>query len=138
MIFLSVLFLGIYTFLHFFTRHGKGFILPDLTGLTPEEAREVVSSMDLRLEVTDSLYMPKLPKGVIFRQVPPAGQHVKKDRRVELTVNSVLPRQVSMPSLVGFSLRQAKAELASGGLKLRHLIYVPDMATNNVLEQLYM
>ena len=78
MIFLSVLFLGIYTFLHFFTRHGKGFILPDLTGLTPEEAREVVSSMDLRLEVTDSLYMPKLPKGVIFRQVPPAGQHVKE------------------------------------------------------------
>jgi beta-lactam-binding protein with PASTA domain len=138
LIFLSALFLSIYTFLHFFTRHGKGFVLPDLTGLTPEDAREVVSSMDLRLEVTDSLYMPKLPKGVIFRQVPPAGQHVKKNRRVELTVNSVLPRQVNMPSLVGFSLRQAKAELASSGLKLGRLIYVPDIATNNVLEQLYL
>ena len=136
-VFLFVLFLGIYTFLHLFTRHGKGFILPDFSGLTLEEAQEEALSLHLRLEVTDSLYMPELPKGVIFRQVPPAGQHVKKNRRVELTVNSLLPRQVSMPSLVGFSLRQAKAELASQGLKLGHLTYVPDMATNNVLEQFY-
>ena len=133
---LFVFLTGIFTFLHFFTRHGTGFILPDLSGLSLEEAQEIASPLHLRLEVTDSLYMPDLPRGVIFRQVPPAGQHVKKNRRVEQTVNSVLPRQVSMPSLVGFSLRQAKAILASQGLKLGRLIYVPDMATNNVLEQL--
>jgi beta-lactam-binding protein with PASTA domain len=136
-VFLVVLFLGICIFLHLFTRHGKGFLLPDFSGLTVEEAQKEAKSLHLRLEVTDSLYMPELPKGVIFRQVPPAGQHVKKNRRVELTVNSLLPRQVSMPSLVGFSLRQAKAELSSHGLKLGRLIYVPDIATNNVLEQFY-
>ncbi len=82
--------------------------------------------------------MPELPKGVVFRQVPPAGQHVKKNRRVELTINSLLPRQIKMPSLVGYSLRQAKAELASHGLKVGRLHYVPDMATNNVLEQYFL
>ena len=40
-----------------------------------------------------------------------------------------------MPSLVGYSLRQAKAELSSHGLKTGRLRYVPDIATNNVLEQ---
>ena len=42
-----------------------------------------------------------------------------------------------MPLLVGYSMRQAKAELASRGLNLGRLIYVNDIATNNVLRQLY-
>jgi beta-lactam-binding protein with PASTA domain len=136
-IFLVVVFLGIFSFLHLFTRHQKGFTLPDFTGLTVAEAKATGTSLQLHVEVTDSLYIPELPKGVVFRQVPPAGQHVKKNRRVELTINSLLPRQIKMPSLVGYSLRQAKAELASHGLKMGRLNYVPDMATNNVLEQYF-
>ena len=42
-----------------------------------------------------------------------------------------------MPNLVGYSMRQAKAELSSRGLALGNLIYVNDMATNNVLKQQY-
>ena len=42
-----------------------------------------------------------------------------------------------MPLLVGYSMRQAKAELSSRGLNLGRLIYVNDIATNNVLKQLY-
>ena len=34
-------------------------------------------------------------------------------------------------------MRQAKAELMSKGLTLRKLLYVEDIATNNVLKQLY-
>ena len=41
-----------------------------------------------------------------------------------------------MPNLVGLSMRQAKAELTSRGLVLNKLIYVQDLATNNVLRQL--
>jgi Uncharacterized protein conserved in bacteria len=40
-----------------------------------------------------------------------------------------------MPSLVGFSMRQAKAELARHGLTLGRLIYTRDIATNSVLRQ---
>ena len=43
-----------------------------------------------------------------------------------------------MPSLTGFSLRQARTELASNGLNIGKLIYVNDMATDNVLAQQYM
>ena len=40
-----------------------------------------------------------------------------------------------MPSLVGISLRQAKAELQRNGLVLGKLVYVRDLATNNVISQ---
>lgn len=40
-----------------------------------------------------------------------------------------------MPSLVGFSMRQARAEIVRNGLVLGNLIYVSDIATNNVLRQ---
>lgn len=135
LILVSVLFIGTLTFLHLFTRHGQDFLLPDFTGLTLQQADSVARTAQLRLEVSDSLYMPDLPKGTIFRQVPQAGEHVKKHRRIELTVNSILPRQVAMPSLVGYSLRQAKAELTGKGLTIGKLIYEPDIATNNVLDQ---
>ena len=42
-----------------------------------------------------------------------------------------------MPNLIGYSMRQAKAELSSKGLYLGKLIYVQDIATNDVLKQLY-
>ena len=43
----------------------------------------------------------------------------------------------TMPDHVGHSMRQAKAELLSRGLILGKLIYVHDIATNNVLRQLH-
>ena len=41
-----------------------------------------------------------------------------------------------MPNLVGLSMRQALAELQSRGLVVGKLIYVQDLATNNVIRQL--
>ena len=61
---------------------------------------------------------------------------MKKGRRILLTINAVTPKSVTMPNLVGYSMRQAKAELLSRGLQLGRLIYVNDIATNNVLKQI--
>ena len=68
---------------------------------------------------------------------PAPGSKVKEGRRIALTINAVNPRQITMPDLIGYSTRQAKAELLSRGLVLGKLIYVQDMATNNVLRQLH-
>ena len=53
-----------------------------------------------------------MKRGAVFSQNPKPGSEVKKGRKVSLTINSVLPKKVTMPSLVGFSMRQAKAELS--------------------------
>ena len=74
---------------------------------------------------------------LIYSQNPIAGSKVKKGRRILITINAINPQMVEMPSLVGFSLRQAYTELTSKGLSIGSLIYIEDIATNNVLEQRY-
>jgi beta-lactam-binding protein with PASTA domain len=76
-------------------------------------------------------------KGAVYRQNPAPGSHVKSGRRIALTINAINSKKLTMPNLVGLSMRQAKAELLSRGLVLGKLIYVQDMATNNVLKQIF-
>lgn len=119
------------------TNHNEEITVPDLTGMSYDEAEKYLSARDMRAEVTDSVYIKRMERGTVYTQNPKVGSHVKKGRRILLTINAVMPKKVTMPNLVGYSLRQAKAELLSRGLNPGTLIYVDDIATNNVLKQLY-
>jgi beta-lactam-binding protein with PASTA domain len=119
------------------TRHNHEITVPSFTGMNMKEAKKVADSAHVRLDVTDSVYIPRMAHGAIFSQNPPAGSRVKKGRRILLTQNAVSQKMVSMPQVVGFSLRQAKTEIAAAGLQIGKLIYQSDMATNNVLAQKY-
>lgn len=122
-------------FLSIRTRHGKEVKVPDLSGLTVSEARSAASGAGLRIVVTDSVYMRRMPRGAVVSQMPRAESAVKPGRKISLTINSQVPKKVSMPNLIHASLRQAMAELSSRGLVLGKLKYVSDIATNNVLRQ---
>lgn len=119
------------------TQHNKEISVPDFTNLTYKEAKHLASHSSVKVIVSDSLYVRRLKPGVVCSQTPEPGSKVKKGRKVRLTTNTVVPKQVSMPSLVGFSMRQARAEIVRNGLVLGKLIYVSDIATNNVLRQQY-
>lgn len=119
------------------THHGHEIAVPDMTNLSVAEACKLAADNEINAIVTDSVYVRRMERGAVFSQNPKAGAKVKKGRKVRLTINAVVPKQVSMPNLVGLSMRQAKAELSSRGLSLGSLIYVSDIATNNVLKQLY-
>ena len=123
-------------FLKIGTHHGQEIEVPDFTNMSVSDASYLASDRGIRIDVTDSVYVRKMGRGLVFSQVPKAGSHVKTGRRILLTINSVSPKKTTMPDLVGFSMRQAKAELLSKGLILRKLRYVEDIATNNVLRQL--
>ncbi|MBQ7195433.1 MAG: PASTA domain-containing protein [Bacteroidales bacterium] len=123
-------------FLSVVTHHGQQMEVPDFTGMSVSQAQQLAEASGFRVDVYDSVYVRRMEKGAIFSQNPKAGAKVKKGRRVSVTINAVVPKKLSMPNLVGYSMRQAKAELGSRGLKLGRLIYVRDMATNNVLKQL--
>lgn len=118
-----------------FTHHGKIIQVPDMVGLTVREADHVADTAGVRIEVVDSIYVRGMAKGAVYKQNPAAGSNVKKGRRIMLTINATQPKRITMPNLVGYSMRQAKAELSSRGLNLGRLIYVDDIATNNVLKQ---
>ncbi|MCR4863584.1 MAG: PASTA domain-containing protein [Bacteroidales bacterium] len=133
-----LLLLGLVTFgLAFLTNHNKEILVPDFTTLSVEDAARIAEQEGVRVEVTDSVYIRRMDKGAVYSQNPAAGSRVKKNRMIRLTINATMAKQVSMPNLVGYSMRQAKAELSSRGLALGNLIYVNDMATNNVLKQQY-
>ncbi len=117
------------------TRHGQEIAVPDFSDMTPAEAQTVAAVSGLRVSVADSVYVKRMKPGAVYMQTPKAGSHVKKGRRIRLTVNTMQAKEVYMPSLVGVSLRQARAELLRNGLTLGKITYVRDIATNNVLRQ---
>ena len=133
---LAVLFV-LFSLLKFITRHNQELEVPSFINLTVEQAQAIALEKELRLEVTDSVYINRMAPGAIFRQNPEAAGKVKKNRRILLTINAKQPKMVKMPELTGYSLRQAHSELVSNQLALGKLIYEQDMATNNVLGQLY-
>lgn len=128
---------GSYFLLQVITKHNQELTVPDLTGMSVEDAGKVAAAHGMRIEVTDSIYVRRMERGTVYRHTPGYGKKVKKGRRLLLTINAVNPKSVTMPNLIGYSTRQAKAELSSRGLNLGRLIYVDDIATNNVLKQLY-
>ena len=131
-----VLIVGAMVFLNLVTQHGKELSVPDFSNLSVQEAEYMASQAGMRVEVTDSVFVKRMKRGAVYRQNPAPGAKVKEGRRIVLTINAVNAKKVTMPDLVGLSLRQAKAELMSKGLVLNRLVYVQDMATNNVLRQL--
>lgn len=131
-----VLAVGAMVFLNVVTQHNREIDVPDFSNLSVAEAEMLAAIEGVRVDVTDSVFVKRMKRGAVYRQNPAAGSKVKKGRRVVLTINAVNAKKVTMPNLVGLSLRQAKAELLSRGLVLNRLVYVQDMATNNVLRQL--
>lgn len=122
-------------FLSIRTRHGKEVIVPDMTGMVVTDASATAAAAGVRVHVLDSVYMKRMTRGAVVSQQPRPGSRVKPGRNISLTINSSVPKRVTMPNLVHVSLRQAKAELAAKGLVLGRLNYVSDIATNNVLHQ---
>jgi beta-lactam-binding protein with PASTA domain len=134
---LVALIVGAIIFLNVVTQHNKELIVPDLSNLSVEDARVEAEKNKMVIDVTDSVFVKRMKRGAVYRHNPAPGSKVKQGRRIALTINAVNAKKVTMPNLVGFSMRQAKAELLSRGLVLGKLIYIQDMATNNVLKQLY-
>ena len=132
-----ILLLGILVWLKIYTNHGQAITVPNLAGLTVDEVDDVTSSRRLRFEVVDSVFSTEMPRGTVIKQNPKANSRVKKNRKIFLTMNAVNPEMVSMPRLVGLSIRQARLAIQNAGLVLGDIEYRPDYAINNVLQQMH-
>jgi len=107
------------------TAHGQVRIVPNVRAMSVMEARSVINGCDMKVEVVDSVYDSEVARGAVVEQVPPAGNRVKPGRTVFLTINAYSPRQVTLPELVGTSVRQARASLQSMGFKDIREVRVP-------------
>jgi beta-lactam-binding protein with PASTA domain len=132
-----ILFFVVFQSLDAFTHHGEGLSVPDFTGKSIHEAMATADKSDLVIEVVDSVYNAPGKKGTIIAQTPPPDFKVKKGRTIHVQIKTFNPERIHMPDFTGVSLIQAKADIETYGLKIGKLTYVPDIATNNVLEQMY-
>ena len=123
--------------LNWITHHGESKTVPSVTGKLFNEAQKILEEEGFELVVQDSVYYDSLKPGMVIKQVPEADEVVKVNRTVYITVNRVVPPDVAMPNLIGYTFRNAEMILKNLKLRLGDTTFKPDFAKNSVLEQLY-
>lgn len=117
-----------------YTKHGVEIEVPAVTQLYLEEARLILESEGLHIEVIDSTYSTKVPLGTLVEQNPAAGSKVKHGRTVYVIQNARMRRPVILPELRDMSLRQAQTTLATLGLVVDSITYEPSTYRDIVLD----
>ena len=121
--------------LNWITHHGESKTVPSVTGKSLKEVQQLLEREGFELVIQDSVYYDSLPPSMVIKQVPEADAVVKINRTVYVTVNRVVPPNVQMPNLIGYSFRNAEMILKNMGLRLGDTTNRPDFAKNSVLEQ---
>lgn len=116
------------------TRHGKSKTVPYVVGKNINTVESQLSNAGFETVVQDSVYYDSLPPGIVIKQVPDADAVVKVNRTVYVIINRFVPPDISMPNIIGYSLRNAQYTLESMGLKLGDTSSRVDFAKNTVLE----
>lgn len=122
-----------YFSLSFYTRHGSGIPVPQLTGTAVERAISTLESQGFEYKI-DSVYVLDKAPGTVIQQDPDAGTNVKEGRVIYLTIVTRLAPNVKLPNLKDKTYREAVAELENAGLKILDTTYKADIARDVVLE----
>ena len=136
-IILALIFSFFYIYLPSTTNHDETITVPNLEGMSLSQMDDFLKKRHLNYEVSDSNYTSKYPALTILTHYPLPGALVKENRKIYLTVNSNQPNAVRMIDLIDGTLRNAELRLRNVGLKRGEIKYVPDLAVNAVLQQLY-
>ncbi|MDN3596571.1 PASTA domain-containing protein [Zunongwangia endophytica] len=137
---LAIIFVVVLTFLamqwlEHTTNQGERLEVPDLAEMSLSEVETRLDEMDLRYEILDSAnFNPDYPRFSVIEQVPRAGNYVKENRKIYLTLNPSGYRKVVIPDLIRRTRRQAEPTLKSLGFEIGEVTYKPDIAEDAVLE----
>ncbi len=124
--------------LKFYTNHGQEINVPNLHKKSITEVETILTEANLRFEVLDSAeYNPKYPKFSVIEQNPVAGDKVKENRKIYLTINPSDYRKVSVPKIVQVTRRNATTMLKAVGLRIDKVTYVDNLGKNMVLRIKY-
>lgn len=116
--------IGTLQWLDHYTLHNEAVVVPDVKGLTLDEADEFFKNSKLRYNVVDSVFSKDVAPGAIVELVPVAGSKVKEDRIVFVTINAQTSQMGKIPEIQDLSFRQAYALLRSIGFSSVEIEYV--------------
>lgn len=132
-----LLFTGLIFWLDNYTRHNEQKLVPDVIGMTEENAATLILGRELNYDIVDSVYRTGALPGAIVDQDPKADSFVKKERKIYLIINAKAAQMTKLPEVVDLSLRQAQALLAGADFKVKEVVYKPSDYRDLVLEVLY-
>ncbi|WP_394751190.1 PASTA domain-containing protein [Spongiimicrobium salis] len=128
-----ILVFGMMQWLKSTTNHGEFVEVPDLAKMTVLDMREVVEDAKLRYEVLDSAnYNPNYPRFSIIEQDPPAGNKVKENRMIYVTVNPSGYKKVTIPKIIQVTKRNATSMLRAVGLDVQRVTYIDELGVDMV------
>ena len=124
--------------LKFTTNHDQKIEVPSLAKMSLDTAENKLNEIDLRFEIIDSSnYNPDFPKYSVIEQIPKAGEFVKENRKIYLTLNRSGYVYLKIPEVVGKTRRQAEPTLISMGFEIGRITYKSYIALDEVLELSY-
>ena len=85
--------------------------VPQVTGITEEEAKELLQSNDLVPEI-EYAYNDEIAEGVVITQSPAASVSVKAADTVKLIVSNGTEESLEMPDVLNLQLEEAETRLA--------------------------
>ena len=116
------------------TRHGEQIEVPDLSGITLEEALRALEEHQLSHAILDTTsYNPNFAYQTVIEQIPASGSFVKQARKIYLSINRSGYKMTQVPFVVGKTLRQAQPALRSAGFTVGKLTYKKYIAKDEVL-----
>ena len=90
------------------TNHNQKIEVPNLAKLSLDIVEDQLDELDLRYEILDSAnYNPDYPRYSVIEQIPKAGQFVKENRKIYLTLNPSDYRKIKVPEVLGKTGRQS-------------------------------
>jgi beta-lactam-binding protein with PASTA domain len=125
--------------LDFSTNHNQKIEVPDLSKMSLEEVEETLDNLDLTWEVIDSAsFNAAYPNKSVIEQSPEAGEFVKENRKIYLTLNPSGYKDIEIPDFYGKTKRQAVSQLTAIGFRIStQEIYVNDIAKDVVRGLIY-
>ncbi len=97
--------------------HAGEVSIPNLSGLTVQEASNAALRAGLDLNINNKFYSTTVPAGRIVSQAPAPGSEVRKGWQVRVA-ESLGPQEVTIPDVVGEPVRQATMDLRRNQLDL--------------------
>ena len=109
--------------------------VPNLKGFSYINLKKIIQDQNLRFEIIDSSkFTPNLPPLSVIDHHPHAGQMVKKNRRIYVTLNPSGYRRISVPNVVQITRRNAEVTLKSVGFSIGKISYKDNIGKDMVLE----
>ena len=135
---LTALFIGVFYGLNWHTRQGNFIEVPDLQAKSIAEVSLILEDQKLNFEVIDSArFNPDYKPFAVIEQSPLAGEQVKKNRKIYLTLNPANYNEVRIPEVIQITRRSAESSLRAVGLEIGEITYMDNIGKDMVLQLRY-